>query len=252
MLRQSTNENIQVTLKTSLGAPVTGLVAADFKSSSIYLYKANSAKITIALTLGANLFEVDTTDAPGVYSIAIPSANLDQIGTISFSIQPAAAAFEAIYLTDYVYVEQTSTLAAIKAKTDLVGTSTVASQTDVTSARDSVKGAQLLSISDIAGGASFILADNLHNIRLAINSVTTGIAASIWNELLAGHLVPNSTGELMNVLSAVLLNRIKINKVSKTMDLYLADSTTIWKSYSLRDLNGLSATINASEREKAV
>lgn len=247
MLRQNTNENIQVVLKTTLGVPVTGLVAADFKSSSIYLYKANSTKVTIALTLGANLFEVDATDAPGVYSIAIPSANLDQLGTISFSIQPAAAAFAAIYFTDYVFVEQTSTLAAIKTKTDVSS-----SQTDITSARDSIKGAQLLDISTIAGGASFITADNLHNIRLAVNAVTTGVAASIWNELLVGHLIPNSIGELMNVLSAVLLNRIKINKVSKTLDLYLADSTTVWKSYSLQDLQGLPATINASERLKAV
>ena len=252
MLRQSTNENIQVILKTSLGVPVTGLVAADFKASSIYLYKANSTKVTIALTLGANLFEVDSGDAPGAYSIAIPAANLDQLGVVSFSIQPAAAAFAATYLTDYVYVEETATLAAIKAKTDLIDTASVASLADVTSARDSIKGAQLLSISDVAGGASFILADNLHNIRLAINAVTTGIAATVWDELLAGHLIPNSLGELMNILAAVLVNRIKINKVTKTMDLYLADSTTIWKSYSLRDINGLSATINASEREKAV
>ena len=208
--------------------------------------------MTIALTLGANLFEVDSGDAPGTYSIAIPAANLDQLGVVSFSIQPAAAAFAATYLTDYVYVEETATLAAIKAKTDLVGTTSVASQADVTSARDSVKGAQLLDISTISGGASFITADNLHNIRLAINAVPTGIANTVWDELLAGHLIPNSLGELMNILAAVLVNRIKINKVTKTMDLYLADSTTIWKSYSLRDLNGFSATINASEREKAV
>lgn len=252
MLRQSTNENIQVILKTSLGVPVTGLVAADFKASSIYLYKANSTKVTIALTLGANLFEVDSGDAPGTYSIAIPAANLDQLGVVSFSIQPAAAAFAATYLTDYVYVEETATLAAIKAKTDLVGTISVASQSDVTSARDSVKGAQLLDISTISGGASFITADNLHNIRLAINAVPTGIANTVWDELLAGHLIPNSLGELMNILAAVLVNRIKINKVTKTMDLYLADSTTIWKSYSLQDLQGLPSTINSSERLKAV
>ena len=252
MLRQSTNENIQVILKTSLGVPVTGLVAADFKASSIYLYKANSTKITIALTLGANLFEIDSGDAPGAYSIAIPAANLDQLGVISFSIQPAAAAFAATYLTDYVYVEETAILAAIKAKTDLVGTTSVASQSDVTSARDSVKGAQLLDISTVAGGVAFISADNLHNIRLAINAVTTGIATTVWDELLAGHLIPNSLGELMNILSAVLVNRIKINKITKTMDLYLADSTTIWKSYSLQDLQGLPSTINSSERLKAV
>ena len=252
MLRQSTNENIQVILKTSLGVPVTGLVAADFKASSIYLYKANSTKVTIALTLGANLFEVDATDSPGLFSIAIPSANLDQLGVVSFSIQPAAAAFAATYLTDYVYVEETATLTAIKAKTDLGGTTSVASLADVTSARDLIKAAQPRSISDVAGGASFILADNLHNIRLAINAVPTGIANTVWDELLAGHLIPNSLGELMNILSAVLVNRIKINKVTKTMDLYLADSTTIWKSYSLQDLQGLPSTINSSERLKAV
>lgn len=247
MLRQNTNENIQIVLRDSLGVLVTGAVAADFKGGDIFLYKADNTKVTISLTLGANLFEIDATDAPGVYSITIPAANLNQLGVVSFSIQPDTATFVGIYLTDYVYVDQTATLAAIKAKTDVSS-----SQTDVTAARDSIKGAQLLDISQIAGGATFITADNLHNIRLAINAVTTGIAATIWNELLASHLVPNSMGELMNILQAILINRIKINKVTKTMDLYLADSTTIWKSYPLQDLSGLPATINASERLKAV
>ena len=64
MLRYNTAERIKVTLITSLGAPKTGLIATDFKASSVYLYKSDGTKTTIALTLGVNLFEADSTEAP--------------------------------------------------------------------------------------------------------------------------------------------------------------------------------------------
>ena len=46
MLRYNTAERIKVTLITSLGAPKTGLIATDFKASSVYLYKSDGTKTT--------------------------------------------------------------------------------------------------------------------------------------------------------------------------------------------------------------
>ena len=80
--------------------------------------------------------------------------------------------------------------AAIKAKTDNLPADP-ASVTAVDAARDSVKGAQLLDISQIAGGAAFVPAThNLKAIFDAVGSVATpaGVAAAVWDELLAGHL----------------------------------------------------------------
>lgn len=247
MLRQNTTEIIQFTLLDSMGAFKTGLVAADFLAGSVALYKSDNTKVVIVLTLGGNLIEVDATSAPGLYSISIPSGNLNLLGSLSVSIQPAVAAFVGTYFKDTVY-----DLAAVKAKTDLLGTTSVSTQADITAARDAVKGPQAIDLSQIAGGVAFISAtDNLHVIKQTLGALTAGLASAIWEELLASHTTAGTLGELMNVLNAVLTYRIRINKISKTLELYLADSTTVWKTYSLTDLQGLPATINASERSKA-
>ena len=251
MFRLNTIESLTFILRDSVGAPVTGALAADFKGGNLFLYKADNTKVSIALTLGTNFYEVDATDSPGLYSVVIPASSLSQLGTVTFSIQPAAAVFVSQVIE--------KTVSNISSKTDLIGTASVSSLADVTAvttavnaARDAIRGAQSLDISTIAGGVSFIPTDSLHNLKQTLMGFNTTLAAAVWEELLASHLTPNTLGELMNILLGVLTHRIKVDNVSKQLILYRADSTTVWKTYNLYDLQSQPATLTATERQKAV
>lgn len=244
MFRLNTIESLTFILRDSVGAPVTGALAADFKGGNLFLYKADNTKVSIALTLGTNFYEVDATDSPGLYSVVIPASSLSQLGTVTFSIQPAAAVFVSQVIE--------KTVSNISSKTDLIGTASVSSLADVNAARDAIRGAQSLDISTIAGGVSFIPTDSLHNLKQTLMGFNTTLAAAVWEELLASHLTPNTLGELMNILLGVLTHRIKVDNVSKQLILYRADSTTVWKTYNLYDLQSQPATLTATERQKAV
>ena len=248
MFRLNTIESLTFILRDSVGAPVTGALAADFKGGNLFLYKADNTKVSIALILGTNFYEVDATDSPGLYSVVIPASSLSQLGTVTFSIQPAAAVFVSQVIE--------KTVSNISSKTDLIGTASVSSLADVTTAvnaaRDAIRGAQSLDISTIAGGVSFIPTDSLHNLKQTLMGFNTTLAAAVWEELLASHLTPNTLGELMNILLGVLTHRIKVDNVSKQLILYRADSTTVWKTYNLYDLQSQPATLTATERQKAV
>lgn len=251
MFRLNTIESLTFILRDSVGALVTGALAADFKGGNLFLYKADNTKVSIALTLGTNFYEVDATDSPGLYSVVIPASSLSQLGTVTFSIQPAAAVFVSQVIE--------KTVSNISSKTDLIGTASVSSLADVTAvttavnaARDAIRGAQSLDISTIAGGVSFIPTDSLHNLKQTLMGFNTTLAAAVWEELLASHLTPNTLGELMNILFGVLTHRIKVDNVSKQLILYRADSTTVWKTYNLYDLQSQPATLTATERQKAV
>lgn len=479
MLRLNTSERIKIILIDSLGSPKTGLVATDFKSSSVYLYKSTGVKTTIALTLGVNLFETDSTDAPGVYEIILTTTHTNTLGMLAISIQPATSAFIASYFTETVEdtvtnistligtpvvsvstdiasvysrlgtpagVNMSADIAAVKvdtasikldtaatvtklpastisAATDIttavssikgvstidntqiynrigaptgasvsadiasiksdtgsilttVGTintttgttnttvnsikvdtttiltdignvstdvtsvladtaiikadttilkadttilkadtttikadtaatvavlplTTIAAATDVTTSTSAIKGADNRSITDIAGVGTFNLAtDTLHDIKAsiggfattadvnaardsikgpdgrdltqlagagfvsasdshvalkaAITAISGATAAAIFEELLALHMTPNTFGEFMNILSAIMLNRVRIDKLTKTLTVFQADNITPLKTYPLYDLNGNPALLNASERGKGI
>ena len=247
MFRLNTIESLTFILRDSVGALVTGALAADFKGGNLFLYKADNTKVSISLTLGTNFYEVDATDSPGLYSVVIPASSLSQLGTVTFSIQPAAAVF-----VSQVIEKTVSNIPDVKSKTDLIGTASVSSLVDVNAARDAIRGAQSLDISTIAGGVSFIPTDSLHNLKQTLMGFNTTLAAAVWEELLASHLTPNTLGELMNILLGVLTHRIKVDNVSKQLILYRADSTTVWKTYNLYDLQSQPATLTATERQKAV
>ena len=184
MFRLNTIESLTFILRDSVGALVTGALAADFKGGNLFLYKADNTKVSIALTLGTNFYEVDATDSPGLYSIVIPASSLSQLGTVTFSIQPAAAVF-----VSQVIEKTVSNIPDVKSKTDLIGTASVSSLADVTTAvnaaRDAIRGAQSLDISTIAGGVSFIPTDSLHNLKQTLMGFNTTLAAAVWEELLA-------------------------------------------------------------------
>jgi len=336
MLRLNTSERIKIILIDSLGSPKTGLVATDFKSSSVYLYKSTGVKTTIALILGVNLFEADSTDAPGVYDILLTTTHTNTLGALVISVQPAASAFVASYFTETVEetvtnistligtpvvsvstdiasvysrlgtpagVNMSADIAAIKLDTAAtvakLPASTIAAATDVTTSTSAIKGVDNRSITDIAGAGTFSLAtDTLHDIKTAIGGFATtadvnaardsikgpdsrdltqmagagfvsandslialktsiggvagATAAQVFDELLNLHVAPGSFGEFMNILSAIMLNRVRMDKLTKTLTVFQADNVTPLKTYSLYDLNGNPALLNASERGKAI
>lgn len=285
MLRLNTAERIKVVLKDALGVPVTGLVAIDFKASSVYLYKADGSKTTIALTLGVNLFEADATDGPGIYEILLTSTHTNTLGPITVSIQPALALFVATYFQDVVdgiaYTLGTPTGASVSIdianvlldtanilvdtnliKLDTAATvvklpaTTMASAVDVTTAATgvttSVKGPDNRDLTQMAGAGFVSANESLVALKTAILGVGTAVAGQVFDELLAAHLVPSSFGEFMNILSAIMLNRVKIDKNTKTLIVYQADNVTPLKTYPLYDLNSNPALLDASERGKGV
>lgn len=248
MLRQNIQERIKKTLKDSLGFK-TGLVETDFTASSIYLYKNDGTSSTIVLNLGVNFFEVDPVLSPGLYEFVIPNTDLDQIGQVSISFSPSAAAFIQDYFIETVSKIEESTAqialdtAAIVA---LLPATTIAAYTDVLLSETNIRGVDNRDLSVIAG-AGFAPTDSLVAIKSAISSSP----ASVWEELLASHNNLNTFGELLNILYAVLLNRIKIDTTLNKMFLYKADNTLL-KSYDLFNPSGFPSGVNVTERAKAV
>lgn len=241
MLRASTDNKIKILLKDSMGAPVPGLVTADFSASNIFLYKPDNTKVTITLS-GANFAEVDATDAPGIYSFLLLAANLDQAGQYTVQINPAAAAF-----TSVTYFDDCSPLEAnVTSTVALLPGTTIASAVNVTSAITSIKGVDSRDLSTIAG-TGFSPSDSLNAIKAAVST----LPSDAWDETLSGHNTSATFGELLNLLNAILFQRIKIDKVAKTLELFAPDNTTVLKTYSLYDINGMPAYQNITERSKA-
>ncbi len=285
MLRLNTAERIKVVLKDAFGIPVTGLVEIDFTASSVYLYKADGTKTTIALTLGVNFFEADSTDAPGLYEILLTNTHTNTLGPITISIQPAVGLFASVYFQDVVdgiaYTLGTPTGASVSIdianvlldtanilvdtnliKVDTAATvaklpaTTISSAVDVTTATTSVttsvKGPDNRDLTQMAGAGFVSANESLVALKTAILGVGTAVAGQVFDELLTAHLVPSSFGEFMNILSAIMLNRVKIDKNTKTLVVYQADNVTPLKTYPLYDLNSNPALLNASERGKGV
>ncbi|RTK98746.1 MAG: hypothetical protein EKK57_11255 [Proteobacteria bacterium] len=140
--------------------------------------------------------------------------------------------------------EVTST--AIKAKTDLIGTVAVASQSDVNAARDSIKGIQLLDISTIAGGASFVSgSDNLHAIKQAI-----GAGGSSWDDLLANHNLSGSFGAAIRLIQQAVAGDQKIQVGNARLQFYDVDGVTILREFYLLDENNQPSINNVKTRKK--
>ncbi len=274
MLRLNTAERIKVVLKDALGVPVTGLVAIDFKASSVYLYKSDGSKTTIALTLGVNLFEADATDGPGIYEILLTSTHTNTLGPITVSIQPALALFVATYFQDVVdgiahtlgtptgasvsidianvLLDTANILVDTAATVVKLPATTMASAVDVTASTTSVKGPDNRDLTQMAGAGFVSANESLVALKTAILGVGPAVAGQVFDELIAAHLIPGSFGEFMNILSAIMLNRVKIDKNTKTLVVYQADNVTPLKTYPLYDLNSNPALLNASERGKGV
>lgn len=139
-------------------------------------------------------------------------------------------------------------ITAIKAKTDnLPSDPADESQLEnaIGLAVTSIKGAQSLSISDIAGGMAFVANnDNLHAIKNAMGAM--GSPGAVWDELRSVHVGPGTFGEAMRILVQVAKGHIKIDKFQSKLIIYKEDDTVLFQCDLLR--NGLPGGLYSDER----
>ena len=326
MLRLNTSERIKVVLKDINGNFKTGLVVADFLNSRVQITKGDGSTSFINLVLNTNLFEVDTTNSPGLYEILLSTTDTNTLGQLTVSVQPATSAFLALFHNMVVQVNLSTIdtnvgdiysrigaptnasiaadIAAVKSDTnDIVSklpATTISSASDVSSSVttinshvdtkfggiegagfstltdslkvisdnidalnvsvdpstiiSSIKGPQGISISDIAGGVSFIPStDNLH----AISSVTTNTQSTInsqpniWDEVRSLHVAPGSFGEAIRILVQVAKGHIKIDTLSNSLKVYQENGTDILFECPLLR-KGLPASVFSDERLAAL
>lgn len=104
-LRKSVATRVFFYAVNAMGAPVTGLVAADFLNGRYTVCKADGTKTDVSLTLGVNLYETDSAKAPGLYSIGVAAGELNVAGPVAISFQPQMAAFKGDIVRDSVFDE---------------------------------------------------------------------------------------------------------------------------------------------------
>jgi len=257
---------LPVRLVTAAGANATGIVAADILNGVAQFVKSNNTKNNITLSNGSNWLEIESVQSPGLYHIIIPFGVNSVVGPIQYTIYPTAAAFTAFVGADYAMdapaKEATSlaikvktdtlpaspanevTVAAIKAKTDNLP-ATPASQSDVTGATTSIKGAQDLSISTIAGGTGFVSGtDNLHAIKQAI----AGAGSDPWTSVLSTYNTPGTMGYSLRRVLQALVGKSKITIDSDRLVIYDLDGATILDQFYLKNENGQPSIYNIKER----
>lgn len=250
---------VPVRLITSAGANATGIAVGDILNGTAQFIKSNGTKNSLAIN-GGSWIEVDSVQSPGLYQLVIPFGINSVAGPVQYSVYPAATAFTAFVGTETATVD----LAAIKAKTDLIPASPATETTslsikaktdnlpaspaatgDITAATVSIKGAQDLSISTIAGGVSFVSnADNLHAIRQAI----AGAGNDPWLSVLSGYSVPGTMGYALRMIHQVLAGKSKISINDDRLIVYDLDGTTILASWYLRNENGKPSIYDIKER----
>jgi len=91
MLRLNTSERIKIAMKDIYGNFKTGLVAADFLNSRVQIVKGDGTTSLVSLALNTNLFEVDSTNSPGLYEILLSTINTNTLGQFSLTAVPATS-----------------------------------------------------------------------------------------------------------------------------------------------------------------
>lgn len=125
--RQSVATRIPVRLVDGTGVPVTGKGSVAVLGGTVFLVKGDGTTATITLSNGVNWFEIDNTQAPGLYHVLVSGANLGVLGPTQLSVQPAATAF--------VGTIGTFLVESFAAEVDAVSSSQTAIQTAVTIVR---------------------------------------------------------------------------------------------------------------------
>jgi hypothetical protein len=214
-------EETVTNISTLIGTPVGANISADIAAIKIDT-AATVAKLPASTIAAATDVTTSTSAIKGVDNRSIT----DIAGAGTFSLA-------------------TDTLHDIK--TAIGGFATTA---DITAARDSIKGPDNRDLTQIAGAGFISANESLVALKTAIGAVAGATAAQVFDELLNIHILPGSFGEFMNILSAIMLNRVRIDKLTKTLTVFQTDNVTPLKTYPLYDLNGNPALLNASERGK--
>lgn len=247
---QNTAVRVPVKLQNATGDDKTGIVVADILNSKAQVIKANGTKADINLVLNTNWFELDSTQSKGVYQLLIPSNLTDILGPLMYTIYPAVAGTFNSF-TGSIDVIDTAIFTTIKNKTDLLGTTSVATQADVTGARDSIKGGSNIDLTAVAGTGFNTTTDSLKQLSVALAALkTTDVENAVWNALMSSHTTNNTFGHVLKIIKAALFNRAIVDIQNNVLKVYDDDSTTVLYTCSLKDPLGNPANIYATERLK--
>jgi len=74
------------------------------------------------------------------------------------------------------------------------------------------------------------------------------ITNQVWDEDASLHTIPGSTGGLLNLITAVLVNRTRIDSAAATLTIYDADCVTPLIVFDLKDQVGNPSIIEVCER----
>jgi hypothetical protein len=84
--------------------------------------------------------------------------------------------------------------------------------------------------------------------RLEVETIQK-IADQVWDEDASTHTIPGSTGALLNLITAVLVNRTKIDTGAATLTVYDADCVTPLLVFDLKDSLGNPSVTEVCERK---
>ncbi len=221
-LRQGLSERVFVVLLDPItGTRKTGVQAAHHAGGRCQVTKSDGTKTFLTLIDNTTWFEVDSVESPGLYQILLSSGNTNTIGQVAWTCRPNAAEFITVSGSDTV----TSVLQDVA----------------------NVRGAQNLSISDIAGGILWNAGDNLHTIASGLPGITS-IANAVWNEPRSTHQIAGTFGEFVRTMWLTFSGHAKIDRPSHTLTIYAEDGITPFKVFNLKDIQGSPADIMATER----
>jgi hypothetical protein len=253
MIIQNSTVRLPIALQTPTGSPATGIVVGDIKNGVAQVIKSDGTTASIAIS-GTTWKEIDAVQSPGLYHLVVPNTATNLLGPLQYSLFPTVipGAFNQFIGADTVYSDTATSITAIKAKTDLIPASP-ASTTDITSARDSIKGTGNVDLTAIAGTGFNSAQDALHQLRILISSISaTGIAGAVWDEARNLHITNGSFGQLMRILYQCLVGKVAVDVLTHQLIIYAEDSTTVLLRCDLKDTNGMPSDIFATTRLQGV
>lgn len=144
IVRKDTAVRLPVLLLDAIGAGKAGVVPSDVLGGLARVYKADGTATTFALTAGVNWFEIDSTNAPGLYHVLVPSGQTNVLGPMQVVFRPAASVFEQAWTR--AVVEELQKLGTTETAVASVGTAVTAVSTAVSAIQTIVTALQKVGI----------------------------------------------------------------------------------------------------------
>lgn len=107
-LQYQVSVRVPILLFDATGAPKPGITEKDIRNGQAVLRKGSvgvpqTSRLTLSTqATGQNWFEVSAQDFPGLYELLLPASELNVLGMLVWSIQPAASAFRGQVGSDQV------------------------------------------------------------------------------------------------------------------------------------------------------